>query len=90
MTSDHIEAKRASKERRVAEARENSELLECNCCFDDEVLQEDMLPCADGHLSCRECVRRSAETNIGKRRVKQSLVCASVATIFYSLFHHKQ
>ena len=63
--SDHIKERQEARERRLAKAKEDNELMECGCCFDDEVLQEDMLPCPDGHMFCRECVRRSSEANIG-------------------------
>ena len=46
------------KKRRLEEAREAGELYECTCCYDDEVLFEDMSACPDGHLFCNECVRR--------------------------------
>lgn len=50
---------------KVEEARIQGELLECSCCFDDECLLEDMMACSDGHLFCKDCVKRSSETVIG-------------------------
>ncbi|ESO86150.1 hypothetical protein LOTGIDRAFT_129699, partial [Lottia gigantea] len=58
------------KKLRIDEARKNGELYECGCCFDDEVLFEDMATCADGHLFCKECIRRSTEAAIGDAKVK--------------------
>ena len=57
------------KTKRLAEAQEKKELLECGCCFDDEVLPEDSLTCPEGHLFCRECIRRSSEEVVGKRNL---------------------
>ncbi|XP_061173242.1 uncharacterized protein LOC133182415 [Saccostrea echinata] len=53
-------------ELRLQEARDNGELMECQCCFDEECLFEDMAACPDGHLFCKTCIRRSAEVVIGQ------------------------
>jgi hypothetical protein len=42
------------------QAKANDELLECLCCFDAEVMAEDMAACNEGHLFCKECIRRYA------------------------------
>ncbi|KAL3872808.1 hypothetical protein ACJMK2_036008 [Sinanodonta woodiana] len=63
--ADFLEEEKRQREQRVMKAKEKKELLECSCCFDDECLFEDMTSCADGHLFCKECVRRSTETVIG-------------------------
>lgn len=47
------------------QAEENGEFLECGCCFDSECLIEDMASCADGHLFCKDCIKRSSEVAIG-------------------------
>ncbi|OWF42616.1 E3 ubiquitin-protein ligase [Mizuhopecten yessoensis] len=62
---NHLQQQRTLKEMRREEARANGELLPCECCFDDECLFEDMTSCQDGHLFCKECVRRSSEVVIG-------------------------
>ena len=51
---------------KLEEARKNGELQECGCCFDDECLFEDMQACADGHIFCKECIRRSCEAAVGQ------------------------
>ncbi len=43
--------------------------MECTCCYNDECLDEDMLPCRGGHLFCRECVQRASEVAIGEGKV---------------------
>ena len=62
----HLQAKKKEREKRFEEARAAGELEECGCCYDDEVMREDMLECPNKHRFCRECVRRGAETAIGK------------------------
>lgn len=63
-------------------ARENSELLECQCCFDDECLFEDMAPCPEGHLYCKECIRRSIEAAVSEGRAKFPCITG----IYFSVF----
>ena len=58
------------KKKRLEEAREAGLLNECGCCYDDEVLFEDMSACPDGHLFCKECIRRSSEELIGQTKIK--------------------
>lgn len=42
-------------------------LLEtCQCCFIDELIPEECFFCQKGCVFCIECVRRGAETVIGK------------------------
>lgn len=40
------------------QAKAQGALLECGCCFDSEVMLEDMAACNEGHLFCKECVRK--------------------------------
>lgn len=61
---------RAIRQAKLDAAKENNELIECGCCFDDECLFEDMAPCEDGHLFCKECIRRSVEAAVGEGRTK--------------------
>jgi hypothetical protein len=40
------------------QAKAQGTLLECGCCFDSEVMLEDMAACNEGHLFCKDCVRK--------------------------------
>ena len=76
--SEH-EARRLVREAAI----ENGEGVECGCCFGEEVMvcphsatpyywrsypkQSEMFQCPDGHLFCRECATRHAETKLGDR-----------------------
>jgi TRIAD3 protein (E3 ubiquitin-protein ligase RNF216) len=53
------------RRQRFEKAKLENTLLECPCCFDDELLDDDMLACPDGHIFCKECVKRYTETSIG-------------------------
>ena len=68
--SGHFEQQAAERQAKVEEARANNELYECNCCYDDECLFEDMNVCSDGHLFCRQCIARSAEAAFGEGTFK--------------------
>ncbi len=67
---EFLENREEMKRKRLEQAREAGQLNECGCCFDDEVLFEDMLACPDGHLFCKECIRRSSEELIGQTKIK--------------------
>ncbi|KAK6181366.1 hypothetical protein SNE40_009232 [Patella caerulea] len=66
----HLKKLEDEKKKKIEEAKSNGELYECSCCFDDEVLFEDMATCADGHLFCKECVKRSTEAAFGDAKTK--------------------
>ena len=68
--SDHLDNVKRTREMKLEEARKNGELHECGCCFDDECLFEDMQACADGHIFCKECIRRSCEAAVGQGQTK--------------------
>ncbi|XP_067681693.1 uncharacterized protein [Haliotis asinina] len=67
---DHFLNIEQERKRKLEAARRNGELYECGCCFDDELLFEDLSACADGHLFCRECIRRSTESALGEGKTK--------------------
>ena len=62
----YICEKTSAYSRKVEEAKDKGTLMECVCCYNDECLDEDMLPCGGGHLFCKECVQRASEVAIGK------------------------
>ncbi|XP_069117646.1 uncharacterized protein [Argopecten irradians] len=62
---EYLEEEKKSKELRRLQAKENNELLECACCYDNECMIEDMASCQDGHLFCKDCIKRSSEVAIG-------------------------
>ncbi|XP_041354024.1 uncharacterized protein LOC121371875 isoform X2 [Gigantopelta aegis] len=67
---EHFKVKEEERQLQVLLAKEKGELYECGCCFDDECLFEDLFACADGHLFCKECVRRSTETALGEGKTR--------------------
>lgn len=61
----YIIEKDQKRKQKFEDAKRNKNLLECTCCYDNELLDEDMLMCPEGHIFCKECVKRFAETTIG-------------------------
>ena len=61
----YINEKDSAQARKIEEAKEKGTLMECVCCYNDECLADDMLPCGGGHLFCKECVQRASEVAIG-------------------------
>ena len=43
--NDYIKKMKERRDERVKEAREAGALIECQCCYSDECLEDDMLPC---------------------------------------------
>ena len=58
------------KNERFRLAKESGDLVECGCCFDDECMLENVATCEDGHIFCKECIKRSTEVAIGDGQFK--------------------
>ena len=65
-----VEKKRKN---RVEVAEVAGRLVECQCCYSDECLQEEMVVCPGGHSYCGECVARAASVAAGEG--KTGVVC---------------
>ena len=79
----HIENEKDLKRKIVEEARKNNQLQECGCCYNDECLLEDMLPCREGHNFCIECVQRGSEVAMGDGKI--TLQCLGDCTAIFDL-----
>ncbi|ESO11070.1 hypothetical protein HELRODRAFT_167602 [Helobdella robusta] len=55
---EYMSSKEEEKRNKIELARLNGELLTCQICFDDEMLFEESLACPEGHLFCRQCVKK--------------------------------
>ncbi|XP_046391105.1 uncharacterized protein LOC124159377 [Ischnura elegans] len=65
LIEEFMEGKKRRRQQKFEEAKAKNELLTCNCCFEDDLLPEDMSSCTDGHLFCIQCVKKGAEVIIG-------------------------
>lgn len=51
-TEDFVNIK-IERQLKLIRAKEEKSLFECQCCFDDQLLFEDMVACEKAHLFCR-------------------------------------
>ncbi|KAJ4432000.1 hypothetical protein ANN_20614 [Periplaneta americana] len=80
---DLLQGKEQQKRDAFELAKANGELLECQCCYDSEVMAEDIVSCPEGHVFCKECVRRSADVIIGNGQ--NSFLCLTNCIAEFSL-----
>ncbi|CAB4054228.1 RNF216 [Lepeophtheirus salmonis] len=55
-----------AKKHKVEEAKKTNSLNSCQCCFDDELLDRDMVLCPEKHKFCKECILRASEIALGE------------------------
>lgn len=65
----HIENKKAEAARERQNAKELGLLLSCACCYDEEVMPNDILTCTGGCRFCRDCIRKSTEVAFSEGKV---------------------
>ncbi|GLV35265.1 lethal (2) k09913 [Carabus blaptoides fortunei] len=70
-----IEARRTAKEAGLMKT--------CGCCFDDEVMVEDIACCEAGHIFCKDCVRKGCEVVIGQGKLH--FPCLELCDSYFSL-----
>lgn len=51
-------------------AKANGTLLTCECCFDDEVMEDNTFTCEYGHKFCKTCIIRSVEISFGENKLQ--------------------
>jgi len=68
------------RQKTIKWAREVGILMECKCCYADDCLEEEMLPCQGGHFFCKECIQRGSKVAIGdgKTQLKCLVECDQV------------
>ncbi|XP_040566708.1 uncharacterized protein [Lepeophtheirus salmonis] len=54
------------RKHKVEEAKKTNSLNSCQCCFDDELLDRDMVLCPEKHKFCKECILRASEIALGE------------------------
>ncbi|XP_049804091.1 uncharacterized protein LOC126243001 [Schistocerca nitens] len=79
----YLNEKELKRVESLRKAKENNELLECGCCYDNEVLAEDVVTCAEGDIFCKTCLQKYAENQIGDG--KTVFTCLSNCTAEFSL-----
>ena len=65
------------EEEEIAEKKKREEeenMIDCCCCYMPYPIIE-MVPCPEGHLTCRRCIQMSIETALGEGRVRTDCPC---------------
>ena len=52
----------------IEEARAAGLLVECGCCFKDDCLEQEMVPCKAKHLHCVECIAGAGKVAAGENK----------------------
>ena len=52
----------------IEEARAAGLLVECEICYKDDCLEQEMVPCKANHLNCAECVAQAAKVAAGENK----------------------
>ena len=62
----HVRARQKMREYKLRKAETDKEFLECTLCFDDRLLESEMVVCEENieHKFCSTCVRRYIETQL--------------------------
>ena len=54
--------------RLIEEARAAGLLVECEVCYKDDCLEQEMVPCKANHLHCAECIAQAAKVAAGENK----------------------
>ncbi|XP_018057695.1 PREDICTED: uncharacterized protein LOC108693320 [Atta colombica] len=75
----YLDEVKAKEEQEFNELKAKNELLECQCCYDDECMPSKCSTCEDGHIFCNSCIIRSTDVVLGdgNTRVDCLLQCGS-------------
>jgi len=73
----------AKHNKAVEVARKTGSLFECQCCFDGDCLLTEVAMCEEGHMFCKECIRRGAGVQIGDQ--KTGISCLTQCDASFSL-----
>lgn len=64
-----ISKQRDALKQRVSEAKETGTIQTCICCYNEDILPEDMFECEEHCRFCKECIRRSVEISYGNGKL---------------------
>ncbi|KAG7189831.1 hypothetical protein KM043_017490 [Ampulex compressa] len=63
--SEYLTEQKAREENEFKELKARGELLECQCCYDNECLPSKCSTCDMGHIFCHACIIRGTESKLG-------------------------
>ncbi|XP_011700525.1 PREDICTED: uncharacterized protein LOC105457516 isoform X2 [Wasmannia auropunctata] len=62
---NYLNEVKLKEEQEFNELKAKNELLECQCCYDDECMPSKCSTCEDGHVFCNTCIIRSTDVVLG-------------------------
>lgn len=62
----HLLQKQKWEKQERLDAKKNSLMETCNCCYDEEVMPKDTYNCPNGCKFCKECIKKSCEVALGE------------------------
>ncbi|KAF2884008.1 hypothetical protein ILUMI_22126, partial [Ignelater luminosus] len=78
-----VEARKAQEVEEQKQAKLAGILQTCSCCFDDEVMPNEIYECENGCIFCKNCVRRGSEVAFGDGKLE--FFCLNTCSSFFSL-----
>ncbi|KAG5876149.1 hypothetical protein JTB14_021081 [Gonioctena quinquepunctata] len=51
-------------------AKENGQVISCQCCYDEEVMVKDSFSCPMDCRFCRDCIQKSCEIALGEGKTE--------------------
>ena len=57
-----VKAGQSVRRQLIDRARQTGALVQCPICCDDELIDDDLMTCVNGHAVCRLCIARLAPT----------------------------
>jgi len=68
----HQEKLEARHTKAVEAARKTGGLFDCQCCFDGDCLLTEVAMCEEGHMFCKDCIKRGSGVQIGDQKTQIS------------------
>ncbi|XP_012288793.1 hyphally regulated cell wall protein 3 [Orussus abietinus] len=72
-----LEIRRTKEQEEFQRLKDSNELLECQCCFNDECMPSKCATCDNGHIFCHSCIVHGTEITMaeGETRIKCFTEC---------------
>nr|XP_034176027.1 uncharacterized protein LOC117602303 [Osmia lignaria]XP_034176037.1 uncharacterized protein LOC117602303 [Osmia lignaria]XP_034176047.1 uncharacterized protein LOC117602303 [Osmia lignaria] len=80
---EHLDILKETEMLKFAELKAKNELLECQCCYDNECMPSKCSTCDDGHIFCNSCILKGTESQLsqGETRISCFSNCDGEFTI---------
>ncbi|XP_032665567.1 uncharacterized protein LOC116841583 isoform X2 [Odontomachus brunneus] len=62
----YLDNLKENEEREFRELKARNELLECQCCFDNECMPSKCSTCNDGHIFCNSCIIKCTDVKLAE------------------------